>query len=140
MLYKFIDIPKTRIEDAFKVGKISTCHQYIELPDNFDFSGDNPSPVMHKINIIKDIPVVIPEPTLIELANNFIEALGKWSKAGYKITTKDEYNKRSEICNNCEYWDKDARMGLGKCNVPGCGCTKLKRWLTTEKCPKRKWK
>ena len=55
------------------------------------------------------------------------------------LVTEDEYAARSVACESCPHWDGAARAGLGKCNAPNCGCTKLKRWLATETCPLRKW-
>lgn len=79
------------------------------------------------------------EPTLAELAGNFAEAMQRWSAAGFPTVTRADFDARSAVCEPCEYWDGAARLGLGRCNVPGCGCTKLKRWLASEKCPKDKW-
>jgi hypothetical protein len=55
------------------------------------------------------------------------------------LVTEDEYAARAGACEGCPHWDGAARAGLGKCNAPNCGCTKLKRWLATETCPLRKW-
>src|SRR5687767_7785639 len=73
-------------------------------------------------------------PTAAELAGNFVGAMERWSAAGFRTVTREQYHERAAICEPCEYWDGGARFGLGKCNAPGCGCTKFKRWLATEDC------
>lgn len=84
-------------------------------------------------------PDMLEEPSLLELAQNFTSALAKWVKAGAPVVSEEVYRERSAICDACEYWEPEARLGLGKCMAPGCGCTKLKRWLSTEHCPMGKW-
>jgi len=89
-----------------------------------------------------DLPFVLPEdtrpnlsePTVLELAGNFGAAMSKWFAAGMPVVSEAEYQRRTSICDGCNYWDPWARLGLGKCKAPGCGCTSLKRWLATERC------
>ena len=79
-----------------------------------------------------------PEPTVAELATN--AGFAAWRAAAAIVNgerllvTEAEYRTRSAVCEPCEFWDGSARAGLGKCSAPGCGCTKLKRWLATERC------
>lgn len=80
-----------------------------------------------------------PEPTVAALATNFAGALSRWTAAGFPTVSPEVYAFRSGVCDACQYWDPAARFGLGKCNAPGCGCTSLKRWLATEKCPLDRW-
>ena len=85
-------------------------------------------------------PVVLPmrEPTVIDLASRAAYAV--WRAAAAKVhgerilVTEEEYAVRDDACAPCSYWDGSARLGFGKCSAPNCGCTKLKRWLTTEEC------
>lgn len=65
--------------------------------------------------------------------------MARWSAAGFATVSGETYAARASACEACPMWDGAARLGLGKCNAPGCGCTKLKRWLATEKCPLCKW-
>lgn len=74
------------------------------------------------------------EPTPLELAQNFSQALAVWSAAGYPLVDRAGYIARAAACEACELWDGAARLGLGTCKAPGCGCTKFKRWLATERC------
>lgn len=79
------------------------------------------------------------EPTAVEIATNGIKAFSRWLKAGLPVVDEDVFRHRRSVCESCEFWKPDARAGLGKCNHKGCGCTKLKWWLKTEKCPAGKW-
>ena len=80
------------------------------------------------------------EPTTTELATNFSTAVARWMAAGFPVVSPEVFNQRSATCDGCEFWDGRARFGLGKCTHRKCGCTKMKRWLTTEKCPIGKWR
>jgi len=84
-------------------------------------------------------PKLPQEPTAIELAANFSSAVSKWIKAGFPVVPKEQFDARSAVCASCEFWDNQARMGLGKCTHKRCGCTKMKRWIATERCPIGKW-
>jgi hypothetical protein len=77
------------------------------------------------------------EPTIPEMAANFASAIAHWTKAGFPVVPKTEFDRRLAICDACEFWDPVARLGYGKCHV--CGCTTLKHWLGTSKCPLGKW-
>lgn len=79
------------------------------------------------------------EPTPAEMAVNFSVALSRWLAAGVPVVTEPVYSARVSVCQACSLWDGKARLGLGKCNAPGCGCTRFKRWLLTERCPLKKW-
>lgn len=78
-------------------------------------------------------------PSLVDLARNFAGATARWVTAGLPVVTQEVYAGRAVICGGCEYWQADARLGLGECTAPGCGCTSLKLWLATERCPEGKW-
>ncbi|MFZ4696249.1 MAG: hypothetical protein ACOYMV_14110 [Verrucomicrobiia bacterium] len=79
------------------------------------------------------------EPTMSELAENFTKSVARWAHAGFPVVSREVYAARTTLCESCEFWDGAARMGLGKCTHRNCGCTKMKRWLSTEKCPLDKW-
>ena len=92
----------------------------------------------------KPVPVQIPalfhaEPSAVEMAANFAVAMGRWVAAGLPVASKDQHDARMAVCRGCDYWDGGARLGLGKCKSPGCGCSQLKHWLATERCPQKKW-
>jgi len=79
------------------------------------------------------------EPKLIDKAANLTKALGTWAKSGFKVADKKTIKLRKSACELCKFWKHDGNMGLGKCNHEKCGCTKIKWWLATEKCPAGKW-
>lgn len=79
-------------------------------------------------------------PTIKQMIKNFSKSTEKWMKSGFKTVSKKQFTKRLEACRGCTFWDEKARLGMGKCNHEGCGCTKGKLWLKTEKCPIEKWK
>lgn len=74
------------------------------------------------------------EPTLVEMAGNFASATARWAGAGFPVVSAAVYAARAAACAVCPLWDADARLGLGKCQAPGCGCTSFKRYLATERC------
>lgn len=78
-------------------------------------------------------------PTLPELLARGMEAFGRWVAAGLPIVSEELRQERGKICQQCPFWDGAARWGLGSCNHAACGCTQLKWWLRTERCPAGKW-
>lgn len=74
------------------------------------------------------------DPSPAEMAVSVTKAAARWAAAGFPVVTQAEYDARGAACAPCPFWDGAARFGLGKCKAPGCGCTKFKRWLKTEKC------
>jgi hypothetical protein len=81
----------------------------------------------------------IAEPRPIELVENFAGAMARWAGAGFKTATREQYDSRMVICGHCPHWDGKARFGLGICRAPGCGCSRFKQWLASERCPLGKW-
>jgi hypothetical protein len=79
--------------------------------------------------------VALEEPRPAEMAKNLAGAAARWIAAGLPVVSQAIYDERTAACGGCSYWDGKARLGLGKCKAPGCGCTGLKRWLSTETCP-----
>lgn len=65
-------------------------------------------------------------------------ALARWAAAGFAVVSAEDYAARRAACRRCMHW----KAGLvGRCAI--CGCTALKPWLATERCPlaadKRPW-
>lgn len=77
------------------------------------------------------------EPTTTELIGNFTAASVRWVLSGFALVNQQTLEARVKACDECEYWDGQARLGLGKCRL--CGCTKVKHWWASERCPKNKW-
>ena len=74
-------------------------------------------------------------PTLLAMATNFAAAMARWHDAGYRTLDTGDVQDRRAICEPCEHW----RVALGFAWCRLCGCSKLKLWLPTEKCPLNKW-
>jgi hypothetical protein len=69
------------------------------------------------------------KPTLHQMAEHFAKAMSRWAKKGCKIVSKEEYQRRRLICNEC----------AGGWRCPKCGCMLwAKAALLTETCDK--WK
>jgi hypothetical protein len=62
-------------------------------------------------------------------------AVASWNRSGREITPKATRQARLEACKACPYYKADGNIGLGECQAPGCGCSRLKVWLATETCP-----
>jgi len=88
-------------------------------------------------------PIGWEEPNALQLGSRALFAAWRAvsaAVAGERVfVTESELEKRKATCDVCEYFESSARLGLGRCNAPGCNCTKFKQWLITEKCPLGKW-
>lgn len=80
-----------------------------------------------------------PEPRWTDNAMNLGRAMTRWISAGFPVADDATIAQRAAACRACPYWDGSARLGLGKCTHAQCGCTRLKWWLQTEKCPDGRW-
>jgi hypothetical protein len=76
-------------------------------------------------------------PSVMEMAANFTGAMARWAKAGFATVGGQAYEARFATCKGCDKWDGNANAGMGKCRA--CGCSVLKLWLKTERCPLSKW-
>lgn len=83
--------------------------------------------------------VIEQEPSMIDLMSNFYGFMKRFIDKGISTVSLETFNNRTLICESCEMYDKEARLGLGRCNQKDCGCTNIKRWFTFEKCPLGKW-
>lgn len=83
------------------------------------------------------------DPTPLELATNFAGAMAEVAKGFFAgeslLTTEAQYKARMATCEACPLWDGKARMGAGKCRHKNCGCSRLKAYLLSQKCPLKKW-
>lgn len=137
-------------------GRLTRNQMFIDLPDDFDWRGETikahgKSPALTPIRVRQpgekiERPQNPPQklkrlemPTALEMTTNFAGAMLRWSLSGFQTVTREQYDARIAVCNTCPHWDAAARKGLGKCSAPGCGCSKFKHWLVTEKCPIGKW-
>lgn len=68
-----------------------------------------------------------------------VVAVQIWAKAGFPVAAFAVRLERRAICEACPAWRPKGNLGLGECVDPRCGCSRLKRWLATERCPAGKW-
>lgn len=76
-------------------------------------------------------------PSVTQMAKNFGAAMVDFAGSGFQKASKEEHAARMDICNKCEFWDAQARFGLGKCQK--CGCTGAKQWIASSTCPIGLW-
>lgn len=76
-------------------------------------------------------------PTLAERARSFAIAASEWVASGFKHVTHEQFEERKSICNKCPYWKGDSAFGYGGCGK--CGCSALKLYLPSQKCPDGRW-
>lgn len=83
----------------------------------------------------------IPSPADMESANLVTKAkrikaeLKVWLAAGAKLVPTSVRKERLAICEACPYYDPKGNWGMGACQAPGCGCSRIKLALATSKCP-----
>lgn len=78
------------------------------------------------------------EPPLRVKVKTLFKSTYKWAIAGFLKTSPKQLDHRMNICKGCEFWDKEAWNGTGKCTKCGCS-TWAKLRMRTEKCPIGKW-
>lgn len=90
------------------------------------------------------------DPSLLEMGVNLLKAGQRAVKKKFKRVSKEEYNRRLEICSKpCEFVimrDVVDRSGKlvdkipSRCRHKKCGCfLKNKAWLESENCPMGYW-
>ena len=80
-----------------------------------------------------DIPQKPSYPPALKMAGNFLGAAGRHILSGLKNRTEDEQKKCREICEVCDNYVEESKLGP-RCKICGC-CTNIKtRWLTAH-CP-----
>ena len=123
------------------------------LPQNCVISGDNVTLIYEggRPQLLPDTPDTLnlvielskhdfkTPPSFMRMAQNFGQAMVAWQSTGYATVSEDVYNQRKDTCLKCPFWSDAARMGLGRCSHPGCGCSKLKRHLASGTCPMNLW-
>jgi hypothetical protein len=67
------------------------------------------------------------------------EAVKNWTiKDGMRVVPPDILELRKKLCLECEHWDKDGFIGVGRCKL--CGCSAAKLYIPSSSCPIFKWK
>jgi hypothetical protein len=77
-----------------------------------------------------------PYPPILEQASSLFRSARDWVKSGFKLAPKAVPAERLAICESCEKWDLVQR----RCRA--CGCTSLKPWAASSRCPlpEPKWR
>lgn len=145
------------LQRIIAAGHLTRNQMFIDLPDDFDWRGEiikahGKSPALPPIRvrqpgekierptiIANQKPAHIAPPTKLEMATNFAGSMVRFAIHGFKTVSEEQYKARLAICGKCNFWDDSARFGLGKCNAPGCGCSRYKMLIAGEKCPIGKW-
>lgn len=70
-------------------------------------------------------------------ARNFSGSMVKWAGSGFKKVQQHVFDKRMNICRQCQFWQEEGNLGMGKCLK--CGCGRGKHWLPHEQCPIGLW-
>jgi hypothetical protein len=79
----------------------------------------------------------ISPPPVSEQLKSLATAALEYAKSGFKDCPDKEYQERLAICGGCEFFDKAAFNGAGRCLK--CGCSGLKLKLAISSCPIGKW-
>lgn len=77
------------------------------------------------------------EPGTGEVLSNFFSSVRESVKTGFRRVSAEKHQERLDICAQCRFWRPSAFMGMGKCKK--CGCSGVKLWLSTSRCPINKW-
>lgn len=95
-------------------------------------------------NIIDSVCARLPDicsdtepPTPMEMAAKFARAAVTWVANGATVVSPEQFQQRLDTCRACERWNGEAFFGLGRCGK--CGCSGVKLYMDTEKCPLSKW-
>ena len=76
-------------------------------------------------------------PNVLSQLKSLADAAKSYASSGFKNCTDDQYKERQIICNGCEFYDRNAFMGTGRCLK--CGCSGIKLKIAASKCPIDKW-
>lgn len=95
---------------------------------------------------VADAPVEPSGSSWTKKALQFGQAMFSWAAAGFPVTTWDQFKARLQQC------EGDAELGIPRCpqyhvskggigltHCGACGCTKLKLFVFSERCPIGKW-
>ena len=114
---------------AFAKRRPGSVFRDIAISDSFTLSAPVGVTLAHEATTVM--------PGGIDMVRNFGAAAMAWVASGFQIVPKETFTARLAICAACPFWKPRARFSLGKCDK--CGCTKLKHWLATERCPDKRW-
>jgi hypothetical protein len=76
-------------------------------------------------------------PDATEIFSNVTRAIVRFTRAGFRVVTREEYLRRVSICKGCPARPLDTPPWIGACER--CGCGQIKHLMATEKCPVNNW-
>ncbi len=79
---------------------------------------------------------VIQVPSIFQKAVNFGQAALRHAATGFQQVSEEEYQRRLEVCQGCEFFRNNSCMKCG-CQVAGSLLSKA-RWASSV-CPEKKW-
>lgn len=94
--------------------------------------------IVHRPDLHLAAPAAVAAPAAAKL-RNLGRAVRRWAAAGLPLADRATRRSRAALCASCKHWCPTGNLGLGECLAPGCGCTRAKWWLATERCPLGKW-
>lgn len=83
------------------------------------------------------------EQSKLRMAKDFALAMIRWAKAGFRFVPYETFKYRYEKCTGtstqprCQFFTTFPVFGLTRCGK--CGCSSVKLYLPSEKCPVKKW-
>lgn len=114
---------------AFAIRRAGTIERDLAISDSFETA--IPAGVALSQELSNELP------SGFDMVKNFTTSALTWVASGFRLVDKVTFDQRMAVCQACPFWKPRARFTLGKCNK--CGCTKLKQWLATERCPDGHW-
>ena len=129
--------PDDYVSDMFDIGGttvIANSYGNIEQIKNkihytIEFDDDNLPSVVEIIDKSKE-----PEmPSVSDQAKGLVKSTAKHVRSGFKVVDSEIFNRRKDMCNNCEFLTTSKR-----CSKCGCFMKVKARWETS-KCPIGLW-
>ena len=114
---------------AFAIRRAGTIERDLAISDSF--TAVIPSDIKLSVETSGELP------SGFDMMKNFTASALAWAASGFLLVSKVAFDQRMSVCNVCPFWKPRVRFTLGKCEK--CGCTKLKQWLATERCPDERW-
>lgn len=118
----------------------------LEIPTDWDFFFDQAycKSTPQACVEIQTIPESSPL-SKTQLAINFARSMGQWAMSGFKIASAEVLKERHAQCEGdieggiprCPHFASWNGFSIARCGK--CGCSMLKTYIATEKCPIGKW-
>ena len=114
---------------AFAMRRPGSVMRDLAISDSFTLASPVGVTLEHEVTTLL--------PSGLDMVRNFGASVMAWAVSGFPIVDRATFDQRLATCAACPFWKPRARFTLGKCEK--CGCTKLKHWLATERCPDKRW-